>query len=67
MESRKMVLMNLVTGREWSSRRKNRRADTEGGSGTNCGGCADTCTLPCVKQIASGSCCETQGAQLDAL
>ena len=54
MESRKILLMNLSTGREWRCRHREGTVDTveEGASRMNGEGSLDICTLPSVKWIA---------------
>ena len=71
VDSRKMVLMNLFAGQQWSYRH---RKQTCGHSGERRGlgmgqteSSVEACTLQYVKQIASGSLSMTQGAQTGAL
>ena len=55
MESRKMVLMNLFSGKEWRHRCRDGLVDTarEGESGTHGESSIDTYTLSCVRQTAA--------------
>ena len=57
MESRKMVLKNLLTGQQWRNRHKNRLTDM--GTGEERVRCMERVTwkltLPYVKQIANGN------------
>ena len=54
MESRKMVLINLLTGKECRHGLENELVDTvgEGKSGMNRESSLDIYILPCVKEIA---------------
>ena len=65
IKKKKIGKINLLVWKEWQRRCKNRLVDTvEGGEGgTNWESSADVYTRLCVKQIARGSHCRTQGAQ----
>lgn len=60
MESRKLISMNPFARQQW---RRIRREQEEGKGGTNCENSVETCILPYVKQIASGTLlCDTGGS-----
>ena len=69
LESRKMVQMNLFAGQNIDANVENGLVDKAGEEEgrTNRESSPDVCTLPCVKEIASGKLSTAQGAQLGAL
>ena len=68
VESRKMILMNIVPGQEWRCRLREwtcgHRREGEGGMTWDIR--IDIYTPPCIKQQV-GACCKAQEAQLSAL
>ena len=69
MESRKIVLMNLLAGKEWRCRRREQTCGRsgEGGTGANGESSTDIYTLPWVKQVAGEELLHNTGTQPGAL
>ena len=69
MESREIVLMNLLAEKKWRGRRREQTCGHSGGGGDwgDGKGSADTCALPWVKQAAGEELLHNTGTQPGAL
>ena len=68
MESRKMILMNLVVGQQWQCRQREQTYGHRQGPGGQRGESGmDVYTLTYVNRQPMGICCMTQGTQTGAL